>query len=170
MAEWEHLAHTRALHLQQEYLEKSGHRDASLLPRRVPAVPDLRFEQSYLTSIRPYVHFERSLEGQTTADGKGKGKVVDIQVDAPVAAEVITIQWGRVAWITTRDQILSPLLQGTVRCVDIVNSFRAILFNETEGWRVSSSHLSSPRRAQSSARGGGRERSAQTGRRRKAKA
>ncbi|KAI0729836.1 hypothetical protein C8Q72DRAFT_883931 [Fomitopsis betulina] len=115
MAEWEHLAHTRALHLQQEYLEKSGHRDASLLPRRVPAVPDLRFEQSYLTSIRPYVHFERSLEGQTTADGKGKGKVVDIQVDAPVAAEVITIQWGRVAWITTRDQILSPLLQGTVR-------------------------------------------------------
>ncbi|KAK1140240.1 hypothetical protein N8T08_010537 [Aspergillus melleus] len=44
----------------------------------LPPLPDLRFEQSYLASIR----------------------------DADT--------WGRVAWITVRDQVLLPLIQGTV--------------------------------------------------------
>ena len=131
MAQREQLAHTaHALHLQQEYLEKSGHREATLLPRRVPAVPDLRFEQSYLSSIRPFVHVERSF-GETDAvdtKGKGKEKAADVTPDAHVSTEVITIRWGRVAWITTRDQIISPLLQGAVRCVAIVHLFGFSLF------------------------------------------
>ncbi|KAA8643093.1 hypothetical protein EYZ11_006174 [Aspergillus tanneri] len=44
----------------------------------LPPLPDLRFEQSYLASIR----------GADT--------------------------WGRVAWITVRDQVLLPLIQGTL--------------------------------------------------------
>ncbi|KAE8355509.1 hypothetical protein BDV28DRAFT_38264 [Aspergillus coremiiformis] len=44
----------------------------------LPPMPDLRFEQSYLASIR----------GADT--------------------------WGRVAWITIRDQVLLPLIQGTL--------------------------------------------------------
>ncbi|KAI9374905.1 DUF1770-domain-containing protein [Aspergillus egyptiacus] len=44
----------------------------------LPPLPDLRFEQSYLASIR----------GADT--------------------------WGRVAWITIRDQVLLPLIQGTL--------------------------------------------------------
>jgi hypothetical protein len=50
------------------------------VPRRqtLPPLPDLRFEQSYLASIR----------GADT--------------------------WGRVAWITIRDQVLLPLMQGTL--------------------------------------------------------
>ncbi|CAI7675575.1 unnamed protein product [Penicillium pancosmium] len=44
----------------------------------LPPLPDLRFEQSYLASIK----------------------------DADT--------WGRVAWITVRDQVLLPLIQGTV--------------------------------------------------------
>ncbi|KAJ5099766.1 hypothetical protein N7532_006767 [Penicillium argentinense] len=44
----------------------------------LPPLPDLRFEQSYLASIK----------------------------DADT--------WGRVAWITIRDQVLLPLIQGTV--------------------------------------------------------
>ncbi|PYH99461.1 DUF1770-domain-containing protein [Aspergillus ellipticus CBS 707.79] len=44
----------------------------------LPPLPDLRFEQSYLASLR----------GADT--------------------------WGRVAWITIRDQVLLPLIQGTV--------------------------------------------------------
>ncbi|KAF7596314.1 hypothetical protein BBP40_002458 [Aspergillus hancockii] len=44
----------------------------------LPPMPDLRFEQSYLASLR----------GADT--------------------------WGRVAWITIRDQVLLPLVQGTV--------------------------------------------------------
>ncbi|KAJ5562873.1 hypothetical protein N7535_002681 [Penicillium sp. DV-2018c] len=46
--------------------------------QNLPPLPDLRFEQSYLASIK----------------------------DAET--------WGRVAWITTRDQVLLPLIQGTV--------------------------------------------------------
>ncbi|KAH9933046.1 uncharacterized protein B0H18DRAFT_870951 [Fomitopsis serialis] len=75
----------------------------------MPAVPDLRFEQSYLASVKPYVHIERSLAEQPAVDGKGKGKAVDAQ------ATVVTVQWGRVMWITTRDQIISPFLQGSLR-------------------------------------------------------
>ena len=116
MAQRDQLSHTaHALHLQQEYLEKSGHRETTLLPRRVPAVPDLRFEQSYLSSIRPFVHVERSFGETAAEDAKGKGKGVDVPGDVQVSTEVITIRWGRVAWITTRDQIISPLLQGAVR-------------------------------------------------------
>ncbi|KAL2825612.1 hypothetical protein BDW59DRAFT_71503 [Aspergillus cavernicola] len=44
----------------------------------LPPLPDLRFEQSYLASLR----------GADT--------------------------WGRVAWITIRDQVLLPLVQGTL--------------------------------------------------------
>ncbi|KZT69977.1 hypothetical protein DAEQUDRAFT_765020 [Daedalea quercina L-15889] len=114
MAQQEQLAGTaRALQLQREYLDKSGH---ALPQRRIPAVPDLRFEQSYLASIKPYVHIERTPDKQLTSDVKGKGKAVDTQGCASqVTAEVITVQWGRVVWITTRDQIISPLLQGALR-------------------------------------------------------
>ncbi|KAK7441868.1 hypothetical protein Landi51_09858 [Colletotrichum acutatum] len=45
---------------------------------KLPPMPDLRFEQSYLNSI-------------SKAD-----------------------TWGRVAWITTRDQVMMPLIQGVV--------------------------------------------------------
>ncbi|OJJ48854.1 hypothetical protein ASPZODRAFT_111051 [Penicilliopsis zonata CBS 506.65] len=50
------------------------------VPRRhnLPPLPDLRFEQSYLASLK----------GADT--------------------------WGRVAWITFRDQVLLPLVQGTL--------------------------------------------------------
>ncbi|RDW78775.1 DUF1770 domain-containing protein [Aspergillus mulundensis] len=56
------------------------HRALRPLSRRhtLPPLPDLRFEQSYLSSIR----------GADT--------------------------WGRVAWITIRDQVLLPLVQGTL--------------------------------------------------------
>lgn len=46
--------------------------------RNLPPLPDLRFEQSYLASLR--------------------------------GAET----WGRVAWITIRDQVFLPLIQGTL--------------------------------------------------------
>lgn len=46
--------------------------------RNLPPLPDLRFEQSYLASLK----------------------------DADT--------WGRVAWITVRDQVILPLVQGTL--------------------------------------------------------
>ncbi|KAH9836311.1 uncharacterized protein C8Q71DRAFT_761791 [Rhodofomes roseus] len=119
MAQREQLASTaRFLQYRQQYLEKSGHREAALPPRRMPAVPDLRFEQSYLASIKPYVHIERSVVEQPVVDEKGKGKAAELPGEgdgSEVTTEVITVQWGRVTWITTRDQIISPLLQGALR-------------------------------------------------------
>ncbi|KAL2001061.1 hypothetical protein VTN02DRAFT_2298 [Thermoascus thermophilus] len=46
--------------------------------KNLPPLPDLRFEQSYLASLK--------------------------------GAE----SWGRIAWITVRDQVLLPLIQGTL--------------------------------------------------------
>ncbi|KAE8146170.1 hypothetical protein BDV25DRAFT_55238 [Aspergillus avenaceus] len=50
----------------------------TLRRHNLPPMPDLRFEQSYLASLK----------GADT--------------------------WGRVAWITIRDQVLLPLIQGTL--------------------------------------------------------
>ena len=64
----------------------------------IPAIPDLRFEQSYLKSIAPYLHTR-------TIDGAGSEHE---------AVEIVSVQWNKILWITARDQILSPLLQGTL--------------------------------------------------------
>jgi len=112
---------------------------------RLPVIPDLRFEHSYLRSIQPYVHVERlstednqsrptdvglidrailEEEGFETLDtslGK-EGESVLVQPPAGVEAqgeprgpsEIIRIQWKNVAWVTVRDQVISPLLQGAL--------------------------------------------------------
>ncbi|KAA1472471.1 hypothetical protein DENSPDRAFT_872218 [Dentipellis sp. KUC8613] len=75
--------------------------------RVAPAIiPDLRFESTYLRRVAPHVHVERV--GAQTED-KGKGKEV---VKEPY--ESIKVEWGKVVWITTRDQIISPLVQGAL--------------------------------------------------------
>ncbi|KAJ7901613.1 hypothetical protein B0H13DRAFT_1621800, partial [Mycena leptocephala] len=72
-------------------------------------VPDLRFEYGFLKSVRPYFRLR-------TNDSKGKEKETDAHAGNVVAGPVDTldIQWLDVAWITTRDQVLSPLLQGAL--------------------------------------------------------
>ena len=99
----------------------TSHRDSA---PRVNRLPDLRFEQSYLRSIRPYVHVERVESGEPQKDEKGKA----IAVEDAQPREVIEVQWSKVAWITTRDQVISPLVQGALwwvssssRCVTIAN-------------------------------------------------
>ncbi|KAI0063360.1 hypothetical protein BV25DRAFT_1915275 [Artomyces pyxidatus] len=62
-------------------------------------IPDLRFEQTYLKKIKPHVHVER----------KGKGKEREHE-----RGEVISVEWKKVVWITARDQVISPLLQGAL--------------------------------------------------------
>jgi len=90
-------------------------------PRARP-VPDFHFERSYLRSIAPYVHVERAVTSVVARDEKGKGRAVEGdeggegagEIVASTAAEVVRIDWGRVAWATTRDQIFLPLLQGAL--------------------------------------------------------
>ena len=88
--------------------------------RRMPPVPDLRFEYSYLRSVSQYVHLEqRSASGKGKAkekeEAEGEGENEDEAVLA--GSEVVRVEWGRVLWITTRDQLISPLLQGALWCV-----------------------------------------------------
>jgi hypothetical protein len=73
-------------------------------PRRaaLTSVPDLRFEYGYLKSVRPYF--------RTASKGKGKEK----EADGAEPGDVLEIQWQDIAWVTTRDQVLSPLLQGAL--------------------------------------------------------
>jgi len=60
----------------------TSHHDDHHRPR-LPAIPDLRFEYSYLRSIHRHI-------------------------DGPDP------KWGQIAWVTLRDQILAPMLQGTI--------------------------------------------------------
>ncbi|OCH86152.1 hypothetical protein OBBRIDRAFT_797491 [Obba rivulosa] len=92
---------------------------------RARPLPDFRFESSYLRSIAPYVHAERAVSAVVAHDEKGKGRAVEGMtgegavavaeiVMSSASTEVVRIDWGRVAWVTARDQILVPLIQGAL--------------------------------------------------------
>jgi hypothetical protein len=85
---------------------------------RLP-IRDLRFEYSYIHSIQPYVEFRRRSEGGSAISKEGviddEGEPVnrkERELRRTSGGEVVHIKWGKVAWITIRDQIISPLLQG----------------------------------------------------------
>lgn len=81
-------------------------------PRRaaLTTVPDLRFEYGFLKSVRPYFRL------RSADDFKGKGKEKETGAGNAVTgpADTLEIQWLDVAWVTTRDQVLSPLAQGAL--------------------------------------------------------
>ena len=100
---------------------------------RLPVIPDLRFEYSYLRSVRPFVRIERSTSASVLTDtqpidpaheyerinipGDQKETEEDDKTLFPTpipASEIIHVQWGNVIWITVRDQVISPLLQGAL--------------------------------------------------------
>ena len=88
--------------------------------RRVPALPDLRFEYSYLKSISSV--FRQPSIPQSSRDGNlherrfvaAEAALVgstDVQPGAEVAITQslcgvpMSIDWGQLVWITTRDQV-----------------------------------------------------------------
>lgn len=73
---------------------------------RLPPIPDLRFELSYLRSIRPYIHILGS-NTSSNIDEKDTN-------NAAAKEESIEVEWGHVLWVTARDQIMSPLFQGAL--------------------------------------------------------
>lgn len=96
---------------------------------RLPLIPDLRFEYSYLRSIRPYIQIERSTPSLHPVDdptlddheyerinipGDEKEMEQNHKVLTSPTPEIIHVQWGKVIWITVRDQVVSPLLQGAL--------------------------------------------------------
>jgi hypothetical protein len=71
----------------------------------IPPVPDLRFEYTYLKNIRPHVHIEHSSnEAKKGADSS----------ESSATNEVVHVEWSSVLWITLKEQLISPLVQGAL--------------------------------------------------------
>lgn len=79
--------------------------DLGLTHKAIP-IPDLRFEYTYLKNVWPHVHLERT-EGQSSM-------LLEKTDTLPARSEVVRVQWGRVLWVTVRDQLLSPFVQGAI--------------------------------------------------------
>ncbi|KAF9653503.1 hypothetical protein BDM02DRAFT_3182521 [Thelephora ganbajun] len=84
------------------------HHEPSRTPHRDVPKPslglDLRFEQTYLKSIAPHVRL-------TTPDSDENEKRGDLMRPQ---GQRLDIKWGQVIWITTRDQVLTPMFQGVI--------------------------------------------------------
>lgn len=105
-------------------VDKHAHNPRS----RLPVIPDLRFEYSYLRSIRPYIQLERFTSSSAPTDARLEDheyETINIpgderepkgnhKISVSPTSEIIHVQWGKVIWITVRDQVVSPLLQGAL--------------------------------------------------------
>lgn len=80
---------------------------------KLPLIPDMRFEYHYLKNIQPFVRITR-VERKVQDTHEVEGMMV---VDEESSREIIEIDWRRVLWVTLRDQVISPLVQGTLWCV-----------------------------------------------------
>ncbi|KAI6040951.1 hypothetical protein EDC04DRAFT_2673577 [Pisolithus marmoratus] len=82
----------------------------SRLRRRLP-IPDLRFEQVYLSRIRSCLHIEPQLPAPTGEDGQ-YAEVTHVAPLITAPQQVTSIDWQDIAYITFRDQVVIPLFQG----------------------------------------------------------
>ena len=80
------------------------------LAHRPMPIPDLRFEKNYVKSVRPYVHVDWSAHQSTALVDKTRAAMAGSET----GSEVVHVDWGKVLWITVRDQVLSPFLQGAL--------------------------------------------------------
>ncbi|KAF9446488.1 hypothetical protein P691DRAFT_803909 [Macrolepiota fuliginosa MF-IS2] len=121
-----HLFHQHRHNVNDEHNSGYPHQHRRRHKAKLPVIPDLRFEYSYLRSVSPYVQVERlhhSAQRQPSADDllEDYEKVdvhseedVSIEETASIPKEVVHVQWKKVLWITTRDQVISPMLQGAL--------------------------------------------------------
>lgn len=91
-------------------------------PRKRFPIPDLRFEQVYLKRIQDCIHIE-----PVARDVKEKGREQSVVVDTEdteftasthvtalinSSQQIVGVDWGKIVYITLRDQVMMPLLQG----------------------------------------------------------
>ncbi|KIP04360.1 hypothetical protein PHLGIDRAFT_19990 [Phlebiopsis gigantea 11061_1 CR5-6] len=96
-----------SFHDDESHHHSSRHHDLAQ-PRRSATlpIPDLRFEYTYLKNIRPHVRIERcEVEAAAAHEKSGVS-------DTASSREVVQVAWGKVLWITTKEQVISPLVQG----------------------------------------------------------
>lgn len=71
-------------------------------------LPDLRFEQSYLRSIAPFVHNRKEEDRPSPVNDGDKHKTTgaDVtEVEQGIYGAPITIEWKGLLWVTARDQV-----------------------------------------------------------------
>ncbi|KAH7925079.1 hypothetical protein BV22DRAFT_1129278 [Leucogyrophana mollusca] len=104
-----------------------GRLDSAPAPRKRLPIPDVRPEQVYLSRIRSCLHIEPR---PSSVEEKEKiGPVAPVLEDEERAAytaathvsplvdssqQITRIDWGKLSWITVRDHVIMPLLQGIV--------------------------------------------------------
>ncbi|PWZ02916.1 hypothetical protein BCV70DRAFT_214414 [Testicularia cyperi] len=97
----------------------SGSSDDDHLLQKLPTLPDLRFEQSYIATIRQHLHGQETKEAEHLDHYEKLTHIVEVtqpRVDAELEfwSGNLRIEWFPVLYITLRDQVLSPLIQGAV--------------------------------------------------------
>ncbi|KAF8635470.1 hypothetical protein AX15_000443 [Amanita polypyramis BW_CC] len=113
------------------------------LVKRHPPIPDFRFEFSYLKSIGPYIqhHLPPRWTQQPNRhinESDEEGCASDDSSDAPAGDELV-VRWRSVVWVTVRDQLMIPLIQGilwgVLRCC-----FPSALIAGNRAWRALKPH------------------------------
>ncbi|GAA6047216.1 hypothetical protein JCM3770_006955 [Rhodotorula araucariae] len=112
--------------------DSDGHYGRERVP--VPPIPDLRFEQGVLASIRPFLHRADGAGEAEAGDGAGagekKGRLSAAEKGALASANLtaeggtggdgpsdiftapLRVEWSKVTYVLFRDQVIFPLLQG----------------------------------------------------------
>lgn len=119
---WSH-NHDRSHHHQNEKGERHG-LDREHRPHRVgPVIPDLRFEQGYLLSIRPFLSTSSSSSSSSSSSltsSQAQNTTSTLQPTPTPGHEDregdevipwskdIRVDWKSVLWITVRDQVSTP--------------------------------------------------------------
>ncbi|KAF9225851.1 hypothetical protein BS17DRAFT_765606 [Gyrodon lividus] len=91
--------------------------------RRLP-IPDLRFEQTYLKRIQACIHIEPATKEVkekekefvqpewAEVEGATYAAATHVTPFINSSQQVVRVDWGKLAYITLRDQVMMPLLQG----------------------------------------------------------
>ncbi|GHJ84269.1 hypothetical protein NliqN6_0671 [Naganishia liquefaciens] len=102
-------------------LDRDARREARQRIKRVqPPIPDLRFEQSYLLSIRPFLHPRVNnrkaaavMESSTAGGPESHTLTTSSKQDEVFSwGRDVDVDYKDVLWVTFRDQLVSPLIQG----------------------------------------------------------
>ncbi|KAJ9477053.1 hypothetical protein PHBOTO_000721 [Pseudozyma hubeiensis] len=99
------------------------------LTSKLPTLPDLRFEQSYLATIRNFLHEEQPSSSNHHDESEKQPSTHDSGEDHHHKVELthgkaggdhelwlgnLRVEWFPILYVTVRDQLLSPLVQGAV--------------------------------------------------------
>jgi hypothetical protein len=75
-------------------------------------IPDFRFEPSYLKAIAPFLHWKQPWTHQANTHINDSDDEERRERERQRGA--VAVRWSGVLWVTIRDQVIMPLLQGVL--------------------------------------------------------